>query len=107
MLLKMGIQFIYLRHFKRYETKLKLQGLEIFDSSHLIALLVSFVFIFFLPYLGKLLTKEQQKIIVFGIIFFAIVQEIIDYANQYPNIINSQILFSTINSHDSFPMHTS
>ena len=82
MLLKMGIQFIFLRHFKRYETILKLQGLAIFDSSHLIALLVSFVFIFFLPYLGKILTKEQKKIIVFGIIVFAIVQEIIDYANR-------------------------
>ena len=80
--LKTGIQYTYQRHFKKYERTLKLQGIELFDGSHLIALVVSFLFILIIPYIGRLLTREQQRIVIFGIVCFAVLQELVDYVNR-------------------------
>ena len=61
----------------------KLQNLQLFDSLHVSYLLAWLVIWIIVPLMGKkYLNSDQRKIVVWGMLTFMVVQEVIDYWNR-------------------------
>jgi len=63
---------------------MKLQGLTLFDSTHLAYIFGSIVFCIGVPLLGKIICKTSisKKKWAVGLIWFTVIQEIFDYLNR-------------------------
>ena len=63
---------------------MKLQGLTLFDSTHLAYIFGSIVFCIAVPFLGKFYchNSDSKKRWVRGLIWFTVVQEVFDYFNR-------------------------
>ncbi|MEC9081411.1 MAG: TIGR02206 family membrane protein [Verrucomicrobiota bacterium] len=58
------------------------ESLHLFDQLHCIALGLSVMSIFGVPLIGRYLSTQNRRRAVWALIVFAVVQEIVDYANR-------------------------
>ena len=63
---------------------MKLQGLTLFDSTHLAYIFASIVFCIAVPLLGKIYchNPRSKKKWIMGLIWFTVIQEVFDYFNR-------------------------
>ena len=61
----------------------KLQGLELFDVYHQVAIVLSFSFVIFLLLLSNQIKTDKRAIVIKYLIFFTFIQEIIDYLDAF------------------------
>mgnify|MGYP001162557496 CR=1 FL=1 len=75
----------------------KLQGLELFDVYHQVAIVFSFSFIIFLLLLSNQIKTDKRAIVIKYLIFFTFIQEIIDYLGR--------IQFNGLSLEKDLPLH--
>jgi len=75
----------------------KLQGLELFDVYHQVAIVLSFSFIIFLLLLSNQIRTDKRAIVIKYLIFFTFIQEIIDYLGR--------IQFNGLSLEKDLPLH--
>ena len=75
----------------------KLQGLELFDIYHQVAIVLSFSFIIFLLLLSNQIRTDRRAIVIKYLIFFTFIQEIIDYLGR--------IQFNGLSLEKDLPLH--
>ena len=77
--------------------KLKLPGLEIFDTKYLIAIFLSLCIILIFPIIWKILRSKNRKNFIYIIISNAVIQKIVDYVSRYN--------FDGFNFAEDLPLH--
>ena len=75
----------------------KLQGLELFDIYHQVAIVLSFSFVIFLLLLSNQIKTDKRAIVIKYLIFFTFIQEIIDYLGR--------IQFNGLSLEKDLPLH--
>ena len=75
----------------------KLQGLELFDVYHQVAIILSFSFVIFLLLLSNQIKTDKRAIVIKYLIFFTFIQEIIDYFGR--------IQFNGLSLEKDLPLH--
>ena len=75
----------------------KLQGLELFDVYHQVAIVLSFSFVIFLLLLSNQIRTDKRAIVIKYLIFFTFIQEIIDYLGR--------IQFNGLSLEKDLPLH--
>ena len=75
----------------------KLQGLELFDVYHQVAIVLSFSFVVFLLLLSNQIKTDKRAIVIKYLIFFTVIQEIIDYLGR--------IQFNGLSLEKDLPLH--
>ncbi len=75
----------------------KLQGLELFDVYHQVAIVLSFSFVVFLLLLSNQIRTDKRAIVIKYLIFFTFIQEIIDYLGR--------IQFNGLSLEKDLPLH--
>ena len=75
----------------------KLQGLELFDVYHQVAIILSFSFVIFLLLLSNQIRTDKHAIVIKYLIFFTFIQEIIDYLGR--------IQFNGLSLEKDLPLH--
>ena len=75
----------------------KLQGLELFDVYHQVAIVLSFSFVVFLLLLSNQIRTDKRAIVIKYLIFFTVSQEIVDYLGR--------IQFNGLSLEKDLPLH--
>ena len=68
-----------------------------FDQTHILTIIICLLFLIIIPFFGRKLSKEHQRIAVIGIIVFSILQEVVDYSNR--------IIMRDLNWAEDLPFH--
>ena len=68
-----------------------------FDQTHVLTIIICLLFLIIIPFFGRKLSKENQRIAVIGIIVFSILQEVVDYSNR--------IIMRDLNWAEDLPFH--
>ncbi len=68
-----------------------------FDQTHVLTIIICLLFLIIIPFFGRKLSKEHQRIAVIGIIVFSILQEVVDYSNR--------IIMRDLNWAEDLPFH--
>ncbi len=77
--------------------KEKLTGLFIFDQYHIIAIVSSMILIILVPIIGSRLNRKKQNFFIICLVYFAVLQEVIDYLARYN--------FNGLSIKEDLPLH--
>ena len=73
------------------------QQVSQFEKIHLLTIFICILCFFLIPYFGKKLSSERQRIVSISLAIIGIFEEILDYSNR--------IYFSDLNWHEDLPLH--
>ena len=73
------------------------QQVSQFEKIHLLTIFICILCFFLIPYFGKKLSSDRQRIVSISLAIIGIFEEILDYSNR--------IYFSDLNWHEDLPLH--
>ena len=73
------------------------QQVNQFDITHVLTISICFLCFFLIPFFGKRLNREKQRIVSVSLICIGLLQEVFDYGNR--------IYFSELNWFEDLPLH--